>query len=152
MLKEFKEFALKGNVVDMAVGIIIGAAFGVIVKSLVDDVLMPPIGLLLGNIDFSDLFLVLREGKVPGPYLTVAAARQAGAVTLNYGQFINTIVNFLIVAGAIFLVVRAMNRLQRQKPADPTTKACPFCAMAIPIPATRCPHCTADLTQSPGAA
>jgi large conductance mechanosensitive channel len=147
MFKEFKEFALRGNVVDMAVGIIIGAAFGVMIKSLVDDVLMPPIGLLVGNIDFSDLFVVLREGKVPGPYFSLAGARQAGAVTWNYGQFINTIINFLIVAAAIFMVVKGMNRLKREKPADPTTKECPFCSIAIPITAKRCPHCTSDLTQ-----
>lgn len=150
MFKEFKEFALKGNVVDMAVGIIIGAAFGVMVKSLVDDVMMPPIGLLLGNIDFSDLFLVLRDGKVAGPYFSVAAARQAGAVTLNYGQFINTIINFLIVAVAIFMVVKGMNRLKREKPADPTTKECPYCSSTIPITAKRCPHCTSDLTTTSG--
>ncbi len=146
MLKEFKEFALRGNVVDMAVGIIIGAAFGVMVKSLVDDVIMPPIGLLLGNIDFSDLFLVLRQGTTPGPYFSVAAARQAGAVTLNYGQFINTIINFVIVAAAIFLVVRGMNQLKREKPVDPTTKECPYCLSVIPLQASRCPHCTSELS------
>ncbi|MEJ5329198.1 MAG: large-conductance mechanosensitive channel protein MscL [Desulfobaccales bacterium] len=146
MLKEFKEFALKGNVVDMAVGIIIGAAFGTIVKSLVDDILMPPIGLLLGNVDFSNLFVVLREGKVAGPYVSVAAAKQAGAVTLNVGLFINTVISFLIVAFSVFLVVKGMNRLKKQAPPpDPTTKECPFCISNIPVKAVRCPHCTSEL-------
>lgn len=146
MLKEFKEFALKGNVVDMAVGIIIGAAFGTIVKSLVDDILMPPIGLLVGNVDFSNLFVVLREGKVAGPYASVAAAKQAGAVTLNVGLFINTVVSFLIVAFSVFLVVKGMNRLKKQAPPpDPSTKECPFCISAIPLKAVRCPHCTSEL-------
>ncbi len=147
MFKEFKEFALRGNMVDMAVGIIIGAAFGLMVKSLVDDVIMPPIGMLVGNIDFSDLFVVLREGKVPGPYFSLAGARQAGAVTWNYGQFINTVINFIIVAAAIFMVVKSMNQLKREKLADPTTKECPYCSSTIPIAAKRCPHCTSDLTQ-----
>ncbi|HEY8353573.1 MAG TPA: large conductance mechanosensitive channel protein MscL [Methylophilaceae bacterium] len=119
MLKEFKAFAMRGNVVDMAVGIIIGAAFGSIVKSLVDDVIMPPIGLLLGNVDFSDLFLVLKEGATPEPYATLAAARDAGAVTLNYGLFVNALVSFLIVAFAVFLLVRAINRLKAEEPPAP---------------------------------
>lgn len=149
MLKDFKEFAMRGNVVDMAVGIIIGAAFGLIVKSLVDDVIMPPIGLILGNMDFSNMFLVLKEGaKAPGPYATVAAAKQAGAVTLNLGLFINTIINFIIVALAIFFVVRGMNRLQKEKPADPTTKECPYCLSTIPLAASRCPHCTSELAKA----
>lgn len=145
MFKEFKEFAMRGNVVDMAVGIVIGTAFGLIVKSLVDDVIMPPVGLLLGNLDFSNLFLVLREGAKAGPYPSVAAAKQVGAVTLNYGLFINTIINFIIISAAIFLVVKGMNRLQREKPVDPTTKDCPFCLSPIPIKASRCPFCTSDL-------
>jgi len=148
MLKEFKEFAMRGNVVDMAVGIIIGAAFGLIVKSLVADVIMPPIGLLLGNVDFANLFVVLKEGQVAGPYATLAAANQAGAVTLNIGLFINTVINFIIVAFAIFMVVRTMNRLKKEKPVDPTTKECPFCLSAIPLKASRCPHCTSELAQS----
>jgi large conductance mechanosensitive channel len=151
MFKEFKEFAMKGNVVDMAVGIIIGAAFGLIVKSLVDDVIMPPIGVLLGGVDFSSLFWVLKEGKVPGPYPTVALAKQAGAVTLNIGVFINTIINFLIVAAAIFMVVRTMNRLKKAEPEPepaPDKKDCPFCFSSIPIPATRCPHCTSELSKA----
>jgi large conductance mechanosensitive channel len=148
MFKEFKEFAMKGNVVDMAVGIIIGAAFGLIVKSLVDDVIMPPIGVLLGGVDFSSLFWVLKAGKFPGPFPTVAAAKQAGAVTLNIGLFINTIINFLIVAAAIFMVVRTMNRLKKEEPAAPDKKECPFCFSAIPLPATRCPHCTSELSKA----
>jgi large conductance mechanosensitive channel len=149
MLQEFKKFAMRGNVVDMAVGIIIGGAFGTIVKSLVDDVLMPPIGLLMGGVDFADLFMVLREGtEAAAPYATLADAQAAGAVTINYGMFINNVIAFLIVAWAVFLLIRAMNRMQakpEEKPADPTTKACPFCATDIPIAATRCPHCTSEL-------
>ncbi len=148
MLKEFKEFAMRGNVMDMAVGIIIGAAFGAIVGALVSDVIMPPIGLLLGNVDFSNLFVVLKEGTAPGPYATVAAAKAAGAVTLNYGLFLNTVVNFLIVAFAIFFLVRGMNALRKKEAAPaaaPTTKECPRCLSAIPVKATRCGHCTSDL-------
>jgi large conductance mechanosensitive channel len=148
MLKEFKEFAMRGNVVDMAVGIIIGAAFGTIVKSLVDDVLMPPIGLLLGNVDFSNLFIVLKQGSVAGPFATLAEAHKAGAVTLNYGVFANTIISFVIVAFAVFLLIRALNKLKRQEeapPAEPTTKECPRCLSTIPIMATRCAHCTSEL-------
>lgn len=147
MLKEFKEFAMRGNVVDMAVGIVIGAAFGTIVKSFVDDVLMPPIGLLLGNVDFSDLFVTLKEGsKAAGPYVSLAAAKAAGAVTLNLGAFINTVISFLIIAFAVFLVVKGVNQLKRQEaPAPPDTKECPFCFTAIPIQASRCPHCTSQL-------
>jgi len=148
MLKEFKEFAIRGNVIDMAVGIVIGAAFGGIVKSLVNDVLMPPIGLLMGNVDFSDLFVILKEGTAPGPFATLAAAKEAGAVTLNYGLLINTMVNFLIVAFAIFFLVRGINRLKKKEeasPAEPTTKECPQCLSTIPIQAVRCAHCTVEL-------
>jgi large conductance mechanosensitive channel len=148
MLKEFKEFALRGNVVDMAVGIVIGAAFGTIVKSLVADVIMPPVGLMLGGVDFSNMFLVLKAGEVAGPYASLADAQEVGAVTLNYGIFINSIISFLIVAFAIFLVIRSMNRMKREEevaPAAPTVKDCTFCMMSIPIKAVRCPHCTADL-------
>jgi large conductance mechanosensitive channel len=149
MLKEFREFAMRGNVVDMAVGIIIGAAFGAIIGSLVKDVLMPPIGLALGHVDFSNLFVVLKQGGTPGPYATIKAAQDAGATTLNYGVFINTIINFVIVAFAVFLLVKQMNRLKKAEAAAPapapTTKACPFCATDIPIPAKRCPHCTSEL-------
>ena len=149
MLREFKEFAMKGNVVDMAVGIIIGAAFGGIVNSFVTDVLMPPIGLLLGNIDFANLFLVLKEGsKVAGPYASVAAAKAAGAVSVNYGVFINTVISFLIVAFCVFLLVRSINTLRKKEEvpaAPPTTKDCQYCFTSIPIKATRCPHCTSEL-------
>ena len=148
MLKEFKEFAMRGNVVDMAVGIIIGAAFGQIVTSLVNDVLMPPIGLLLGNVDFTNLFMVLKEGAATGPYASLADAQAAGAVTLNYGLFVNTVISFVIVAFAVFLLIRSINRLQRQEeapPAEPTTKECPHCLSTIALKATRCPHCTSEL-------
>lgn len=150
MLKEFKEFAVRGNVMDMAVGIIIGAAFGVIVQSLVNDILMPPVGLVLGGVDFADLFVVLREGTDPAPYLTLEAARVAGAVTLNYGLFLNAVLSFLIVAFAVFLLVRYMNRLQRPVDASeevvPILKKCEFCASEIAMEAIRCPHCTSKLT------
>lgn len=143
MFKEFKEFAMKGNVMDMAVGIILGVAFGKIISSFVSDVLMPPIGLLFGNVDFSNLFLNLSGTAYP----SIAAAKEAGAATLNYGVFLSTVVDFLIVAFAIFLVVRQMNRLKRaEAPAPVTTKDCPFCASAIPLKATRCPHCTSALS------
>ena len=148
MLKEFKAFAMRGNVIDMAVGIIIGAAFGTIIGTLVSDVLMPPIGLLLGNVDFSNLFVVLKEGTTAGPYATVAAAKGAGAVTLNYGLFLNTVVNFVIVAFAIFFLIRGMNALKKKEeapPAIPTTKECPHCLSTIPVKATRCGHCTSEL-------
>ena len=148
MFKEFKEFAMRGNVVDMAVGIIMGAAFGAIVSSLVADVIMPPVGLLLGKVDFSNLFLVLKSGATPGPYETVAAAKQAGAVTLSYGLFINTIISFLIIAFAVFLIIRQINMLKRRAEApaaEPRTKACPFCLSTIPLKATRCPYCTSQL-------
>jgi large conductance mechanosensitive channel len=149
MIKEFKEFAVKGNVVDMAVGIIIGGAFGTIVKSLVDDVIMPPIGLLLGNVDFSNLFMVLRAGDVaPPPYATPAAASEAGAVTLNYGMFINNVVSFLIVAFAVFMLIRAVNRLRREEPVAPpapTERPCPYCHLNVSLKASRCPHCTSEL-------
>lgn len=148
MLKEFKEFAMRGNVVDMAVGIIIGAAFGTIVTSLVNDVLMPPIGLLLGNVDFSNLFVVLKDGATPGPYASLAAAKAAGAVSLAYGIFINAIINFIIVAFAIFLLIRSINKLRKPPeaaPAEATTKTCPHCLSTIPIKATRCAFCTSDL-------
>ncbi len=147
MLKEFKEFIMRGNVIDMAVGIIIGASFGTIIKSLVDDVIMPPIGLLLGNIDFSNLFAVLKDGaKAAGPYVSLAAAKEAGAVTVNYGFFINTIITFLIVAFCVFLLIRSVNKMKKEAPAEVTTKECPYCISAIPVNAKRCPHCTSQLS------
>ena len=145
MLKEFKEFAMRGNVVDMAVGIIIGAAFGGIIKSLVADIIMPPIGLLLGGVDFSDIFINLSGGE----YASLAEAQEAGAATINLGVFINTILNFIIIAFAIFLLIRAINRMKKEEEAEPEpepeTKDCPFCCSSIPIQAKRCPHCTSEL-------
>ena len=144
MLKEFKEFAMRGNVMDMAVGIIIGGAFGKIVSSFVNDVLMPPIGRLVGNLDFSNLFINL-SGR---SFATLKEAKEAGAATINVGVFLNTVIDFLIVAFAIFLVVRAMNRLKRREeapPPAPTTKDCPYCVSAVPLKAIRCPQCTSDL-------
>ena len=141
MLKEFKEFAMRGNVIDMAVGVVIGAAFGKIIASLVEDIVMPPIGLALGNVDFSNLFINL-SGK---DYSSVAAAKAAGAATLNYGIFFNTILNFLIIAFAVFLVIRSFNRSKQPEPAAIATKECPHCLSVIPIKATRCAHCTAEL-------
>jgi large conductance mechanosensitive channel len=139
---------MRGNVVDMAVGIIIGASFGTIVKSMVDDIIMPPIGLLLGKVDFSNLFLTLKQGAAAGPHLTIADAKTAGAVILSYGAFINTVISFVIVAFCVFLLIKGMNRLNRQEkaqPAAPTTKECPHCLSTIPIKATRCAHCTSNL-------
>ncbi len=142
MLKEFKTFIMRGNVLDLAVGIIIGGAFGKIISSFVNDILMPPLGMIMGKINFADLFINL-SGK---PYPTVAAAKAAGAPTINYGMFINTIIDFLIVAFAIYLMIVQVNRLQKKpEAAPPTTKECPFCFSAVPIKATRCPHCTSNL-------
>ncbi|HEX7485325.1 MAG TPA: large-conductance mechanosensitive channel protein MscL [Vicinamibacterales bacterium] len=142
MLKEFKEFAMKGNVLDMAVGIIIGAAFGKIISSFVADVLMPPIGLLLGNVNFSNLFVTLSGAS----FATLEEAKKAGAVTLNYGVFLNTVIDFLLVALAIFLLVKQVNRMRAPAPAAAvTTKDCPFCTSAIPLKAIRCPQCTAEI-------
>ncbi|MBK9166826.1 MAG: large conductance mechanosensitive channel protein MscL [Bryobacterales bacterium] len=143
MLNEFKTFIMKGNVLDLAVAVIIGAAFGGIVSSAVNDVIMPPIGLLLGNIDFKDLFVSLTDQSFP----TLAAAQAAGAPVIAYGQFLNTVVNFLIIAAVIFMVVRTANQMQKPAPAAaPATKDCPFCCSPVPIPATRCPHCTSQFT------
>jgi large conductance mechanosensitive channel len=146
MLKEFKEFAVKGNMIDMAVGIIIGGAFGKIVSSLVNDILMPPIGLILGKVDFSNLFVSLSRVQ----YKSLAEAKAAGAATLNYGLFLNNVVDFVIVAFAIFLLIKQINKLRRnlEKPAEnaqPTTKECPQCCSMIPIKATRCPNCTSEI-------
>ena len=151
MLKDFKEFIMRGNVVDMAVGIIIGVAFGTIVNSLVKDIIMPPISLALGKVDFSNLFALLKAGpKAPPPYYSLSEAQAAGAVTENYGAFINTIITFLIVAFAVFLLIRQINKMRRRmeapKPeAAPATKDCPYCVSKIPIKATRCPNCTSEL-------
>jgi large conductance mechanosensitive channel len=147
MFKEFKEFAMRGNVVDMAVGIVIGAAFSAIVKSMVDDVLMPPIGLLLGGVDFSDFFIVLKEGaKAAAPYHSLADAKTAGAVTLNFGLFINAIISFTIVAFTLFMLIKGMNRLRaNEAPKLVSTKKCPHCCSDIALAATKCPHCTSEL-------
>ncbi|MBN1317944.1 MAG: large-conductance mechanosensitive channel protein MscL [Anaerolineales bacterium] len=148
MFKEFKEFIMRGNVVDMAVGIIIGSAFGAIIKSLVDDVLMPPIGLLLGRVDFANLYWVLKAGSVNPPYESLAQAQEVGAVTLNYGVFTNTVIAFIIVALAVFLLIRSINNLRREEeapPAEPTTKKCPYCLSEIAIEATRCAFCTSEV-------
>jgi large conductance mechanosensitive channel len=143
MFKEFREFAMRGNVLDMAVGIIIGIAFGAIITSLVNDIIMPPLGLALGRVDFSNLFINLSGGS----YATLEAAKEAGAVTINYGVFVNSVINFIIIAFVLFLIVRSMNKLKRKEeaPAEPTTKECPFCLSQIPIKATRCPYCTSQL-------
>jgi large conductance mechanosensitive channel len=149
MWKEFKEFAVKGSAVDLAVGVIIGAAFGAIVNSLVKDVIMPPISVLTGGLDFSNQFIVLRAAKDGSAvFNTPADAAKAGAITWNYGNFVTLAINFLIVACAVFLLVRAINKLRQPIAKEPGTKECPACAMTIPIKATRCPHCTSDLTQT----
>ena len=144
MLQEFKEFTMRGNVLDMAIGVIIGAAFGKIITSFVNDILMPPIGLLLGRVDFSNLFVNL-SGQ---PYGSLEEAQAAGAATINYGLFLNTVLDFIIVAFVVFLLIRRVNRLKREPealPAEPTTKECSYCLSAIPIKATRCPHCTSEI-------
>jgi large conductance mechanosensitive channel len=151
MLKEFKNFALRGNVMDMAVGIIIGAAFSSIVTSLVNDILMPPFGWLLGGVNFQNFYLTIKSGTPTGPYASLADAHAAGAVTVNYGTFLNTVISFLIVTLAMFLLIRAINRLQsvgteQKAEKAPSTKDCPFCCSSIPLQATRCPHCTSQLT------
>jgi large conductance mechanosensitive channel len=147
MWKDFKTFVLRGNVLDLAIAVVLGAAFGSIVKSLVDDVVMPPIGLALGKVDFSNLFFVLKDGlKIPPPYASLAEAKAAGAVTLNYGVFVNSIIGFLIVALAVFILVRIVNRwMLKPVPAAPNTKDCKYCVTAIPLAATRCPNCTSQL-------
>ena len=147
MLKEFKEFAVKGNVVDMAVGIMIGAAFSSVVKSIVDDLIMPPVSLLTGGLNFADKFLVLRAGTPPGPYASLVQAKTAGATVVAYGQFINSMVSLLIIAAVLFVLVRWINRLRRpDTPPAPTTKSCDHCKSVIHLAATRCPHCTSELS------
>lgn len=141
ILREFKEFAVKGNVVDLAIGIIIGAAFGKIVTSFVSDILMPPVGKLLGGFDFANLFINLSDKSVT----SLAEAKAAGIATINYGLFLNTLIDFTIVAGAVFILVRQINRLKKEEPAAQTTKECPYCLNAIPVNATRCGHCTSEL-------
>ncbi|MBN1581268.1 MAG: large-conductance mechanosensitive channel protein MscL [Anaerolineae bacterium] len=151
MWKEFKAFIMRGNVVDMAIGVIIGGAFGAIAKSLVTDVLMPPIGLLLGGVDFANLFLLLKAGDPAGPYAALADAQAAGAVSINYGLFLNTVISFVIVAFVMFLLIRGMNRLKRKEevpPPAPTTKKCPYCLSDVAIEATRCAFCTSELTET----
>jgi large conductance mechanosensitive channel len=147
MLKDFKAFIMRGNVVDLAVGIIIGAAFVSIVNSLVTDIIMPPIGLLLGNVDFSNIFTVLKEGAAAGPYATPAAAKAAGAVTINWGLFLNAVISFVIVAFAVYLLVKGLNKLYVREEAKPATvsKPCPYCLTTIPLKATRCPACTSEV-------
>ena len=145
MLKEFKEFALKGNMVDLAVGLIIGAAFGAMMTSFVSDLIMPLLGLLTGGVDFSNKLLVLKEGAVAGPYPTPEAAAASGAVTLNWGNFLNAVISFLLIAFAIFIVVKAMNRMRKQAEPAPTTKNCPQCKMDVPIDAVKCGHCTSAI-------
>jgi large conductance mechanosensitive channel len=145
MLKEFKNFIMRGNVIDLAIGIIIGVAFSAIVNSFVNDIIMPPIGLGLGKVDFSNLFAVLKQGSTPGPYLSLAAAKAAGAVTLNYGIFINTIISFLIISLVLFFIIKAMNKFKKKDTVS--VKSCPFCCSSINIKATRCPNCTSELNQ-----
>lgn len=142
MLKEFKEFAMRGSMLDLAIGIVLGAAFGRIITSLVNDILMPPIGLMLGGLDFASLFISLRGG----PYPSIAAAKAAGAPTINYGIFLNAVIDFVIVAFVLFLVVRQVNRMRRQPEATSTTKPCPYCLSTIPLGAVRCPYCTSEVT------
>ena len=153
LLKEFRDFAVKGNVIDLAVAVVMGGAFGAIVKSIVDDIIMPPIGLLLGGVDFANLFATIKQGDPAGPYASLAAAQEAAAVTINYGKFLSVTITFIIIAFVMFMLVKSVNKMQKlmkkeeeaAAPAEPTTKACPFCCTDIPIKATRCPHCTSEL-------
>jgi large conductance mechanosensitive channel len=150
MLKDFRDFIMRGNVLDMAVGIIIGAAFGTLVNSIVKDVIMPPIGLVLGNVDFTNLFAVLKQGMTPGPYASLAEAQAAGAVTINYGLFINTIVSFLIIAIVLFFLIRAFvharSKLETKKEVAPATRECPYCLSNVAVGAKKCAYCTSELT------
>ena len=146
MFKEFKEFITRGSMIDLAVGFVIGVAFAAVVNSLVKDIIMPPIGLLLGNVDFNNLYVLLKEGVTAAPYASLDAAQKAGAVTINYGLFISSIITFIIVGFVLFLIVRVVNRLRREEVVDPDTHDCPFCFSAIPVKATRCPACTSEVT------
>ena len=148
MFREFTEFLKRGNLVDMAIGIAVGTAFATIAASLVEDIVMPPIGLLLGNVEFENLFLILRQGEPAGPYLTLEAAKEAGAVTVAYGNFINNVLTFVVIAAVFFMILRSLNRLRREEPGQPAearTRACPYCVTTIPSQATRCPACTSQL-------
>jgi large conductance mechanosensitive channel len=150
MLKEFRDFALRGNVVDLAVGFILGGAFGTIVSSLVNNILMPPIGFLLGGVDFSNLFIIIKEGNIAGHYNSLADAQAAGAISINYGLFLNSVISFVIVAFTMFMLVKVMNKLKRQQEepvAVKEVKDCPYCFSSIPIKATRCPNCTSEITK-----
>lgn len=148
MFKEFSDFLKRGSLVDMAIGIAVGTAFATIAKSLVDDIVMPPVGLILGNVEFDNLFVLLRHGDPIGPYSTLEAAREAGAVAIAYGNFINNVLAFLVIAAVFFMILRSLNRLRREEqgtPAEPDTKTCPFCIHTIPLKASRCPQCTSSL-------
>ena len=149
MFKEFSEFLKRGSLIDMAIGIAVGTAFATIAKSLVDDIVMPPVGLLLGNVEFDNLYFMLRQGDPPGPYLTLEAAREAGAVTIAYGTFINNVLAFIVIALVFFMVLRSLNKLRRAEPGQPAetvrTKTCEFCITTVPMQATRCPACTSTL-------
>ena len=151
MFKEFLEFLKRGSLIDMAIGIAVGTAFATIAGSLVDDIIMPPVGLLLGNVEFDDLFILLRQGSPAGPYLTLEAAKEAGAVTIAYGNFINNVLAFLVIAAVFFMILRSLNRVRRAEPgqsAEVRTRACPFCVTTIPLQATRCPACTSQLREA----
>jgi large conductance mechanosensitive channel len=145
MRKEFRDFILRGNVLDLAIGIIIGVAFSAIINSFVNDIIMPPIGLGLGRVDFTNLFAVLKEGSSAAPYLSLEAAKAAGAVTLNYGVFINAVISFLIIALVLFFIIKAVNKLKKKEKAEVTAKSCPYCFTSINIKATRCPNCTSEI-------
>ncbi len=148
-IREFKEFILRGNVIDMAIGIVIGVAFGAVVNSAVNDIIMPPIGLLLGKVNFANFFIVLKQGSTPSPYNTVSSAAEAGAVTLNYGLFINTLISFIIISFVIFGIIKLMNRFRKKEEAKPEeTKECPYCYSSINVKAVKCPNCTSDLITS----
>jgi large conductance mechanosensitive channel len=146
MIKDFKEFIMRGSMIDLAVGFVIGVAFAAVVNSLVKDIIMPPIGLLLGGVDFNNLYVVLKDGVTAAPYASLDVAQKAGAVTINYGLFISSIITFVIVGFVLFLIVRVVSRLRREKAVDPDTQDCPYCFSAIPVKATRCPACTSEVS------